>query len=520
MGALRCLHFFRKGLVYLDSFALPRCTPEEVGFSSSQVETCIRELSHDLTTMNGFMAARHGKVFAECWWSPYAPSIPHSNHSFGKSYTATAIGIALGEGLLSLDEKMVDVFADDIREKNIVLPDGMEKITVENVLTMTNGMAYHPDMRGDFVYHYFTTPLAYEPGTRFAYNSTGSCMLGAIILKRTGKNLKEYLTPRLLEKIGIKPEELEWRKFRANGIDAEPGTFATTEANLRLAMLYLQGGKWNGEQVVPEEYVRIALSVHIPTDYAPEEKDGKCGYGYQLWACSIPGVFRFDGGQGQYGIIWPEKDLVISLHEGAIGPKGPQKTLDTLYTHLLNHISDEVLPENPEGFDHLKSTENSISLPNDPASPFAPDQSFAGDYMVTEGEFDPWLSASPPGNGDLFTMFRNPEKDIPIPDFSLKIDSDTCRMLINEGRSLVGYWDGSLNRHFTPSPFDMLGEYAASAYMETANTLRFHIHWLNGWFETELIFQKTDNGLKITTKKLRLNQSDNYLIFEAFAQRK
>lgn len=502
----------------MDSFTLPRCTPEEVGISSSQVETCIHMLSHDLTTMNGFMAARHGKVFAECWWAPYSPSIPHSNHSFGKSYTATAIGIAMGEGLLTLDEKMVDIFADEIRDKGISLPAGIEKITVENVLTMTNGMAYHPDMRGDFIYHYFTTPLAFEPGTRFAYNSTGSCMLGAIILKRTGMNLKEYLTPRLFEKIGIKPEDLEWRKFRANGIDAEPGTFATTEANLRLAMLYLQGGKWNGEQVVPAEFVKAALSVHIPTDYAPEEKDGKCGYGYQLWACSIPGVFRFDGGQGQYGIIWPEKELVISLHEGAIGPRGPQKTLDTLYTYLLNHMTDNALPENTMAFAHLTETENNISLPCDPASQFTPDQSFEGVYKITEGEFDPWLSASPPGNGDLFTMFRNPEKDIPIPGISLKIDSDTCTILMNEGRKLVGHWDGSLNRYFTPSPFDHLGEYAASAAIDSDGDLQFHIHWLNGWFETLLLFRKTENGLSITTKKLRLNETDNYLIFESAAQ--
>ena len=80
-------------------FSIPRCTPEEVGIPSSLVENCIRSLSHPLTTMNGFMAARHGKIFSECWWTPYHPEIPHSNHSFGKTYTASAIGIAAGEGL-------------------------------------------------------------------------------------------------------------------------------------------------------------------------------------------------------------------------------------------------------------------------------------------------------------------------------------------------------------------------------------------------------------------------------------
>lgn len=176
---------------------LPRCTPEETGLSSRQVIDCIKALEHDLTTMNGFMAARHGKVFAECWWAPYSAELVHCNHSFGKSYTATAIGIALKEGRLSLDEKMIDVFADEIAQWNISVPLMMTRITVRHVMTMTNGMAHHPSMFGDWIGNYFRTPMAPEPGTRFAYNSAGSYMLGAIILKRTGQNMKDYLTDRL-----------------------------------------------------------------------------------------------------------------------------------------------------------------------------------------------------------------------------------------------------------------------------------------------------------------------------------
>lgn len=498
---------------------LPRCTPEEIGIPSAQVEACIRALSHDLTTMNGFMAARHGKVFSECWWAPYRPEMPHSNHSFGKTYTATAIGIAMGEGLVSLDEKMTDLFAEEIRDRKICVPEGVEKITVEHVLTMTNGMAYHPDMRGDFVANYLSTPLAYEPGTHFTYNSTGSCMLGAIILKRTGKNLKEYLTPRLFQKIGIDPDNFVWKQFRGTGIDAEPGTFSTTENNLRLAMCYLQGGKWNGEQVIPESYVRSALKVHTSTAHAPEQKDGLCGYGYQLWACSIPGVFRFDGGQGQYGILWPEKDLVISLHEGALGPLGPQKTLDVIYDTLFSHIADSPLPPNPEAVTALRSAEASASIGADPATESMPDSTFSGSYTVTEGMFDPWLSASPPGNGDLFTMFRTPEKDVPIQSFSLAFGSEECVLTLDTGAALLARWNGHLEAHYVESPFDRLGDYAASARYTENGELILHFHWLNGWFESILIFTKTQSGLHITTKKLRLNADDNYLVYEAEAEK-
>lgn len=504
----------------MNNLALPRCAPEEIGLSSHQAAACLRALAHDKTTMNGFMAARHGKVFSECWWAPYRPEIPHSNHSYGKSYTAAAIGIAVGEGLVRLDEKLADIFAGEILERRLSLPAGVEKITVEHALTMTNGMACHPDMRGDFLAHYFSTPLAYEPGTHFAYNSVGSCMLGAVILKRTGHNLKEYLVPRLFEPIGIDPSTFIWRQFRGTGIDAEPGTFAPTEANLRLAMLYLQGGKWNGKQVIPEEYVRASLSVHIGTEDAPEQKDGRYGYGYQLWACSVPGVYRFDGGQGQYGIIWPEKDLVLALHEGAIGPSGPQKTLDVLYDTLLSRLADEPLPPDGDALAALRRTEQQAAVPPDAASPLPPDPSFSGQYTVVSGNFDPWFSASPPGSGDLFVLFREPGQDVPLRHFALNVTSEFCELSLDNGSRLTASWDGRLHARFVGgSPFGRLGDYAATAQCAGDGQLVIHIHWLNGWFESTLFFQKNAAGLHIIIKKLRLNESDNFLVDEADAAR-
>lgn len=501
----------------MNDFILPRCTPEEAGISSAAVERCLRALEHEQTTMNGFMAARHGKVFSECWWAPYGPKLLHSNHSFGKSYTATAIGIALGEGLLRLDERMADIFAGEIREKGIELPAGVEKITVEHVLTMTNGMAYHPDLSGDFVRNYFSTPLAYEPGTHFAYNSAGSCMLGAAILKRSGQNLKDYLTPRLFEKIGIDPAKFVWRQFRGTGIDAEPGTFSRTEDNLRLALLYLQGGRWNGEQVLPEDFVRAALSVQASTAHAPEQKDGLCGYGYQLWACSIPGVYRFDGGQGQFGIIWPEQDLVIAIHEGAMGPRGPQMTLDVLYETLFPALRSAALPPDPAALDSLRRAERAAALPPDPTGA-SPTSDYSGNYRVTDGIFDPWLTASPPGAGDFFALFRDPAADKPITEFTLELDKEHCRLRMGEGE-LTASLDGSLRACYTESPFSPLGHYAASARVCRDGGLLMHIHWLNGWFETILSFMPSAEGLHVTIRKLRLNEADNFLTYEAEARR-
>ena len=350
------------------------------------------------------------------------------------------------------------------------------------------------------------------------YNSSGSCMLGAAILKCTGQNMKEYLTPRLFQKIGIDPDSFVWLKF-PNGIDAQPGTFARTEDNLRLAQLYCNGGSWNGEQILPQAFVQSALSVQIENPYAPEQKDGRCGYGYLLWACSIPGVYRFDGGQGQYGIIWPEKGLVVAVHEGALTPLGPQKTLDTLYETLLLPIADGPLPPSPEEYAALLRLQSSQSMQPDKPNTLPPDLSFSGHYRISEGSFDPWIAVSPPGSGDLFAAFRNSEKDIPIRSFSLDVAERALALRLDTGAVLRASLDGSLTRGFTETPFPSLGAYAASARFTKAGALEVRVHWLNGWFETTLLFTQTDAGLHVTIKKLRLNPEDNYLVETAIARR-
>lgn len=497
--------------------ALQRCTPEQAGVESRQVMACIRALMHDKTTMNGFMAARFGKVFAECWWAPFGPGLVHSNHSLGKSYTSTAIGIAVDEGYLSLNERMVDLFAPEIAARHITLSARMQRITVEHVLTMTNGMARHPDMSGDWLGNYFRTPMADEPGTHFMYNSAGSCMLGAIIQKRTGQNLKEYLTPRLFEKIGIDPNRFVWLKF-PNGIDAEPGTFATTEDNLRLAMLYANGGRWDGQQIVSEAFVKASLSVQVQNPTAPEQKDGRCGYGYQLWACSIPGVYRFDGGQGQYGIIWPQKSLVVAVHEGAMCPDGPQKTLDALYDNLLLCLQDLPLPEHPAEYTQLQQLEAALRLPQDTANTLPLQPGFSGSYRVTQGQADPWLAVAPPGAGDLFAAFRDPSRKADMQVFALSVTKEACVFAVNDA-VFEAAWDGTLRHNWANTVFVPLGSYAATARFCGADTLQFTLHWLNGWFVTELFFKRTQGGLQLTVKKLRLNETDNYLNLQAEAVR-
>ena len=276
-------------------------------------------------------------------------------------------------------------------------------------------------------------------------------------------------------------------------------------------MLYSSSGCWNGEQILDPEFVHSALSVQIMNPYALEQKDGRCGYGYQLWACSIPGVYRFDGGQGQYGIIWPEKDLVVAVHEGALVPLGPQRTLDILM------LQDEPLELLQDDYRTLLQLESSVKLKSDEPNTLKLNRAFRGSYRIKSGDLDPWFSVAPPGNVDLFVAFRDSTKDIGISVFELDVSDKALTVVLDNGAKFIASWDGSLTRQFIDSPFPALGTYAATARFIHENMLEVHIHWLNGWFETQICFELVADEIVVTIKKLRLNLDDNFLVNGALA---
>ena len=224
-----------------------------------------------------------------------------------------------------------------------------------------------------------------------------------------------------------------------------------------------------------------------------------------------PGLF--------YGIIWPEKGLVVAVHEGAIIPEGPQKTLDTLYENLLLPMLDEPLEPVQEDYQALLHMQSSLRLPSDESNGLSLNDAFSGSYRVVSGAFDPWLAVSPPGSGDLFAAFRDRAKDVLIRSFSLKVQEEALFLTLDTGATMTASWDGALAEGTIDSPYPGLGAYAASARFTDDQTLELRIHWINGWFETIMIFQRANEAFNITTKKLRLNPEDNYLIYCTTAKR-
>lgn len=312
-----------------------RVSPESVGIRSGDIQRLLDRLEESHTRMHGLMIMRSGKVCAEGWWEPYAPGLRHGLQSLSKTWAATAAGIACTEGILSLDERVIDIFPREAPKR----PDALlKKLRVRDVLCMGCGMDEMPHVDENWVRSFLSTPVRHEPGTAFMYNSLGSSLLGEMVRRRSGQGLQEYLTPRLFDRIGVDAGNLRWHRH-PDGMEAGGGgLYATTEDNLRLMKLYLDGGIWNAERILSRSYVEQAVRAQNDSSTEryvnPPAKDNFVGYGFQIWMCRYPGAYRADGAMGQFSICVPDLDMVIAVNETAVGAEGVQITLDHIWDFL------------------------------------------------------------------------------------------------------------------------------------------------------------------------------------------
>ncbi|MBQ6551187.1 MAG: serine hydrolase [Lachnospiraceae bacterium] len=369
-----------------------RVAPESVGIPSESIEKLLDRFEEGWTEPHGLMIMRDGKVFAEGWWAPYAPGICHGLQSHTKTYAATAVGIAVTEGILRLDERVIDIFPDRAPKDP---SENLKLLTVRDVLCMGCGMEKMPFNGVDWIDQFLATPVVHKPGTAFMYNSTGSTLLGAMVREKTGLGLIDYLTPRLFDKIGIDPKNLKCICMEDGMEMGGGGLYATTEDNLRLMKVYADGGVWEGERILSEEYVKLATSLQneSATERAvnPPAEDNFVGYGFQIWMCRPEGVYRADGAMGQFTIVFPKYNMILAITENASGSTGgvmPQKALDTIWEWYYSLPAPDAgpLPENAEAAEHLKRRMTMLALPAPRRSPISPLQECAaGDYEVTEG---------------------------------------------------------------------------------------------------------------------------------------
>lgn len=333
---------------------LPRCTPEEVGIASSVVERLFTSIDEQTDKLgpHGVMLLRHGKVFAEGWWAPYRPNIPHMLYSMSKSVTSTAIGLAVDEGLLSVDELLSDIFSDMPEAQG----KSMRNMRVWHLLTMSSGTRFNElgsVLDGNWTRMFLESSPKFEPGTAFEYNSMNTFMLSAVLKRKTGMGLLEYLGPRLFEPLGI--TRYTWETCPQNVEKGGWGLSLCLEDVAKIGQLYLQNGMWEGRRILSEDWVREATRVQIATP------NGECknGYGYQIWM--NPVGYQFNGAFGQYVVVMPKYDAVAAIFSGSAKLFAEGDLLQMLDKCFWGADSTP-LPDHPRGQAELATKLSSLRL--------------------------------------------------------------------------------------------------------------------------------------------------------------
>lgn len=326
----------------------PRNTPESQGIHSEHLRNLVEELAYSPDTdMHHFMVLRHGNVICETDFAPYRKGIWHITHSMCKSITGMAAGLLIDEGKLDLTENIYKIFHDKGSTwAKIFRPE----VTVENLMTMTSGVTFNESgivSGNDWLESYLNAPVSEKPGTKFQYNSLNSYVLSAIITERTGMPMDEYLKPRLFDPLGI--TDYLWEKCPRGITKGGWGLFMHTEDMAKLGQLYLNKGKWNGKQIIPENWAEASVTKKV------DSIEGTYGYGYQLWMEERPGSFEYNGMLGQNVLIYPDVDMVIVTNAGNEELFQDNVMLNIIRKYFpVDWMPKETLPENPIAYAKLQ----------------------------------------------------------------------------------------------------------------------------------------------------------------------
>lgn len=307
------------------------------------------------------MLLRHGKVIAEGWWQPYSAKKVHLLYSLSKSFTATAIGLAVDEGRLSVDDQVIAFFPDDLPPH---IGDHLAAMRIHHLLSMATGHSQDTldpmlEAGDNWVRTFLSLPPEQAPGSIFFYNNGASFMLSAIIHKVTGQNLLDYLRPRLLEPLGI--TEARWDENPQGISQGFSGLHISTESIARFGQFYLQGGKWQGQQLLSRQWIEMASRWHIACASPGEEStaDWEQGYGYQFWLCQHQ-AYRGDGAFGQFCVIMPQQDTVLAITAAV---DRMQSILDAAWSQLLPAMHSEALAEAPAEHSSLVNQLANLAIP-------------------------------------------------------------------------------------------------------------------------------------------------------------
>ncbi|MFK4085956.1 serine hydrolase domain-containing protein [Kribbella sp. NPDC020789] len=319
--------------------SLPRSTPDDQGLSAAGIDAFVAALDKSAQEFHTVVLVRHGQVVLEAEWTPYRLSDRHLLYSVSKSFTSTAIGLAVDAGLLSIDDKVVSFFGTD--ELPETISPTLAAMSVRHLLTMSTGHARDTvetiTRDGHWVRSFLGLEVEHEPGAPFVYNSGASYLLSAILQRVSGETLLEYLQSRLFEPLGI--TEATWGTSPEGVTLGGWGLSLSTESMAKFGQLLLQHGVWEDRQLVPAEWIEAATSKQVPND-TWDNADSRQGYGFQFWR-GRHNTYRADGAFGQFVTVIPEHDVVIAVTSASPDMQAAQ---DVIWDHLLPVLDGKEVP--------------------------------------------------------------------------------------------------------------------------------------------------------------------------------
>ncbi len=328
---------------------LPRNRPEAHGVDPEAILAFLDEVKAAGLELHSYMLSRGGEVISEGWWNPYRADRPHMMHSLTKSVAVSGVAIALAEGLFGIDDKVISFFPDELPP---VVSKNLAAMTVRDLLTMRTGHAEEisgsvwRQIKTSWVAEFFKVPVVHAPGTRFVYSSAASFMLSAIVTKVTGQTLRDYMQPRFFKPLGI--TGLSW-DIGPGGIN--PGgnglTWKTADS-LKLGMLHAQKGRWNGQQILPAQWVEAVSK--------PQVAEGE--YSYQWWIGANKTYYAV-GLFTQMSIVFPDHDAVLAV-TGAI--RKSEMLSPIVDKHFPAAFGAGSLRPNASGFAALEARTQALTL--------------------------------------------------------------------------------------------------------------------------------------------------------------
>ena len=281
-------------------------TPEEAGISQENVERFLQLLEEKNAGMDSVLMLRGGKLCFEKYWEPYGRDVNHRMYSVGKSFTAIAIGLLISDGKLTVEDDICDYFPDKLPEKAHPY---IREMKVKHLLTMSTAhkSTTYKNYAGDWVESFFHVEPDYRPGTVFSYDTSATHVLCALVQRLAEKNMLQFLKERVLDEIGFTSEE--WLTDEAGVIRGGDGLYCTSRDLAAVAQLCMDGGVYQGKQLLPADYLGEMLRVQISTAHK-EAYDERFGYGYQVWG-NRGGGFTFYGMGGQLAVCFPDKKFML-----------------------------------------------------------------------------------------------------------------------------------------------------------------------------------------------------------------